>query len=277
MVSSRPVSTRTIRLNDGRSMPLLGLGVYQAGRTETREACLHAFRSGYRHVDTASAYGNEREVGEAVRASGLPREELWITTKLWNSDQGYAKAKAACRESARKLDIGAIDLYLIHWPVKGARLESWKALCELREEGVVRSIGVSNFTIEHLEELMRESGVVPAVNQVELSPFLAQPEPVAFCKRHGIAVQAYSPLTRGEKLGDRTLEAIAKKHGRTPAQVILRWAVQQDITVLPKSVRPARIEENGRLFDFRLDESDMQALASLDEEFRTCWDPSGMP
>jgi diketogulonate reductase-like aldo/keto reductase len=258
-------------------MPLLGLGVYQASPRETTSAVLQAFRLGYRHVDTASLYGNEREVGVAVRECGLARDEVFITTKLWNSDQGHAKTRTACLESQKKLGIGAIDLYLIHWPQKDTRVESWKAMCELRDEGVVKSIGVSNFTVRHLEELMAKSDVVPAVNQVEMSPFCAQRELVKFCEKHGIAVEAYSPLTRGEKLGNRVVTEIAGKHGRTPAQIVLRWAVQQGITVLPKSVRAERIQENAGIFDFELDEEDMKALAGLDEGFRTCWDPTGMP
>jgi diketogulonate reductase-like aldo/keto reductase len=258
-------------------MPWVGLGVYRipAGKPCLR-AVTHALSIGYRHIDTAAFYGNEGDVGRAVRESGIPREQIFVVTKLWNSDQGYASALKACNESLAKLALDYIDLYLIHWPEPGRRLDSWRALVELRKQGKCRSIGVSNYTIAHLEELMAHSNVAPAVNQVEFSPFLYQRELLEFCRAHGIQLEAYCPLTRGVKLGDPVIGAVARKHGRTSAQVLLRWAVQHQVVVIPKSGQPARIEENAGIFDFTISDRDMAALDALDASFRTCWDPTAV-
>ena len=276
MVNEHKLAARAL-LNDGSRMPWVGLGVYGIG---TGKPCLravsHALSVGYRHVDTAAFYGNEEDVGRAVRDSGIAREEVFVVTKLWNSDQGYAPAIKACNDSLAKLKLDCIDLYLIHWPEAGKRLDSWRALVELRKQGKCRSIGVSNYTIAHLEELMAHSDVVPAVNQVEFSPFLYQRELLDFCRARGIQLEAYCPLTRGRKLGDPALGAIAGRHGKTPAQVLLRWALQHQVVVIPKSGQPARIEENAALFDFTLDDRDMAALDTLHAGFRTCWDPTGV-
>jgi len=267
----------TLELNDGRALPCLGLGVYQiASGGRCRRAVEHALAIGYRHIDTAAFYGNEADVGEAVRASGLARDRVFVTTKLWNSDQGYASALRAAEKSLKRLGLDAIDLYLIHWPEPGRRLESWRALVELRERGLCRSIGVSNYTVAHLEELMAHSDVVPAVNQVELNPFLHQRDLLAFCAWHGIRVVAYCPLARTGRFSNRTLARIAKRHARAPAQVMIRWALQHDIAAIPKSARPERIGENAAVFDFHLDAGDMAALDVLDEGLRTCWDPTGV-
>lgn len=256
------------------SIPVLGLGVYQASPRETRAACLAAFELGYRHVDTASMYGNEKEVGEAIRASGLPRSELFVTTKLWNSDHGYEKALRAFADSHKKLGLEQIDLFLIHFPAP-KRVDSWRALVKLKADGLCRAIGVSNYEPRHCDEIL---GIEkPAVNQVELSPFLQQRALSAYSKEHGIVLEAYSPITRGEKLGDPTIAKIARKHGRTAAQVMLRWAIEQGHVVLPKSVRRERMQENGALFDWSLDDADRAAIARLDEGFRTCWDPTEVP
>ena len=263
-------------LNDGARMPWLGLGVYQVSGRNCQKAVAHALAFGYRHIDTAAFYDNEREVGRAVRDSGIARDRIFVVTKLWNSDHGYAAAIEACERSFEQLALGCIDLYLIHWPEPKLRLESWRALGELRRRGQCRSIGVSNYTVRHLEELMAHSDIVPAVNQVEFSPFLYQRELLEFCRRHRIQLEAYCPLTRGEKLADRTVVAVARKHGKTPAQVLLRWALQHEVVIIPKSAQPARIEENAALYDFALDAGDMAQLEGLDRGFRTCWDPTSV-
>jgi methylglyoxal/glyoxal reductase len=268
----------SVRLNNGVSLPQVGLGVYQAERgEETRTAVLAAVRHGYRHVDTARAYGNERDVGAALRESGVPREELFVTTKLWNDDQGYDEALRAFDASAARLDIGVIDLFLIHWPLPGKRLDSWRALERLLAEGRVRAIGVSNFMVHHLDELLTAANVVPAVNQIEVTPFLQQREVREHSARHGIVVEAYSPLTRGQRLGDPTVARVAREVGRSPAQVLLRWGLQHEMVILPKSTHPARIAENAALFDFELSADAMAALDALEEGLVTGWDPRQEP
>ncbi|MGQ0526068.1 MAG: aldo/keto reductase [Betaproteobacteria bacterium] len=256
-------------------MPRLGLGVYQIASGGTcRRAVEHALKLGYRHIDTASFYGNEADVGRAVRESGVPREQVFVTTKLWNSDQGYASAITAGENSLRLLGLDRIDLYLIHWPEPRKRQDSWRALIELRDRGIARSIGVSNYTIAHLRELIASSDVVPAVNQVEFNPFLHQRELLEFCSAKGIALVAYCPLARAQKLGDPRLKKIATRHGKTAAQVMIRWALQHGVGAIPKSSRPERIRENAGVFDFALDGDDMAQLDVLDEGYRTCWDPT---
>jgi diketogulonate reductase-like aldo/keto reductase len=267
----------TVSLVDGRSMPVLGLGVWESGRGEpTYRAVRDALELGYRHIDTAKIYGNERDVGRALRESGIPREELFVTTKLWNSDQGFESAKRACEASLAALGLDYLDLYLVHFPAP-KRLESYRALVELQAAGKCRSIGVSNFTARHLEELVRELGVVPAVNQIELHPFLQQRSIVEACVAKKIVVEAYSPLARGQRMSHPVIVRIAKALGRTPAQVHLRWGVQHGYVVIPKSVHRARIDENARLFDFEIPAPEMAALDALDEGFRTCWDPTDAP
>ena len=265
-------------MNDGRKIPWFGLGVYllESG-TEAQQAIHHAFEAGYRHIDTARLYGNERDVGIAVRNSGIPREEIFVTTKLWNSDHGYQRTLAACEESLQALDIGYIDLYLIHWPVEQIRTESWEALVKLQEEGKCRSIGVSNYTIHHLQELLRKSPIVPAVNQVEFSPFLYQSELLEFCREHGILLEAYSSLTRGQKFPHPTITTMAQKHQKTPAQILIRWALQHEVIVIPKSARRERIQENADVFDFNISSTGMAQLDALDENFRISWDPTNAP
>ncbi|MFC1583430.1 aldo/keto reductase [Candidatus Neomarinimicrobiota bacterium] len=265
-------------MNDGLEIPWLGLGVYltEAG-SQTQQAVHHALEAGYRHIDTAMFYGNERDVGIAVRNSGLPREEIFVTTKLWNSDHGYQRTRDACNESLRVLDLGYIDLYLIHWPVEQLRGESWRALIELQQAGKCRSIGVSNYTIRHLRELLRDSSVVPAVNQVEFSPFLFQSELLEFCREHGILLEAYSSLTRGKKFSHPTIAALAKKYHKTPAQILIRWTLQHAVVVIPKSVHRERILENADIYDFDISSADMAELDALDENFRLSWDPTNAP
>ena len=265
----------TLRLNDGTEMPLLGFGTYQIPNGGScLRAVRHALEVGYRHIDTAALYGNEEDVGRAVRESGIAREKIYVTTKLWNSDQGYASALKAFDRSLNRLGLDYIDLYLIHWPEPGRRAESWRALQEIRRRGHCRSIGVSNYTIPHLEELLRDSEVVPVNNQVEFSPFLHQRKLLDFCTGRGITLTAYCPLTHGDKLRHRVLVEIGRKHAKTSAQVLLRWALQRGVAAIPKSSRPQRIEENAALYDFGLDADDMVRLDALDENYRTSWDPT---
>lgn len=270
--------TSTVELNNGVEVPLLGLGVYQSSPGKvTRDAVKFALESGYRLVDTARIYGNEQDVGSALRESGVKRDEVFVTTKLWNSDHGHDSAIRACEESLRRLGLKHLDLYLIHWPVTGLRNESWKAMDTLLNDGKCRAIGVSNYTIQHLNELFSNSDVVPAVNQVEFHPFLYQQKLLEHCRSHGIQLEAYSPLTRGERLDHPKVAEVAKRHGRTPAQVLIRWNLQHSVVAIPKSVKKERILENSRVFDFQLSPDDMRALDSLNEDFRTCWDPTNLP
>jgi diketogulonate reductase-like aldo/keto reductase len=266
----------TVRLNNGVAMPWLGLGVWQAERGEAYRAVLDAIAIGYRHVDTAKIYGNEDDVGRAVRESGVPRDQLFVTTKLWNADHGYDKALHACEQSLKRLGLDYVDLYLIHWP-EPKRHDSWRALVKLQAEGKCRAIGVSNFTTRHLDELARASDVVPQVNQVEFHPFLHQTELLAHCRARGIQLEAYSPLARAKRISHPEIVRVAKKLGRTPAQVMIRWALQHEVIAIPKSTRRERIEENARVFDFTIAPDDVAALDALDESIRTCWDPTQVP
>jgi diketogulonate reductase-like aldo/keto reductase len=268
----------TARLNNGVEIPRVGLGVFRAAAgEETRRAVASALEVGYRHIDTAMVYGNERDVGEALRSSGVPRGEVFITTKLWNSDQGYDAALRACDVSLRNLGLDYLDLYLIHWPLQKLRGDSWRALIRLYEEGHCRAIGVSNYTVRHLEELVVDSPVIPAVNQVEMSPFLVQGDLIQYCRTQGIQIEAYSPLTKGFRLGHPTLAGMAATYGKTAAQILIRWALQRDFVVLPKSTRRERIVENAQVFDFHLAPADMKALDGLHEGLRTSWDPTKAP
>jgi len=266
-----------VRLSHGGDIPILGLGVWNLHGSTAVQAIGHALGIGYRLIDTAAMYGNEREVGEAVRAVGLPRDDVFVTTKLWNSDHGYEPALEAFAESQERLGLGPVDLYLIHWPAPRRRAESWRALEHLLKEGECRAIGVSNYTVRHLEELLAQSSVVPAVNQVEMHPFVYDPELLAYCKGKGIVVEAYSPLTRGNRLRDATVAAVAMKVARTPAQVLLRWGLQHGLVSIPKSARSERIEENARVFDFELPAEDMATLDGLREGYHASWDPTDAP
>lgn len=267
-----------VKLNNGVEMPIFGLGTYQSlSGKETQEAVLVALKAGYRLIDTASMYENEEDVGEAFRKSGIPREEVCITTKLWNSDHGYDPAIAAFEKSRKRLGLSYIDLYLIHWPVEGLRNESWKAFETLLKEGKCRAIGVSNYMIWHLEELLNNSSTIPAVNQVEFSPYLYQKDLLEFCRNHDIQLEAYSPLTKGYKLNDPKLMDVASKYSKSPAQILVRWALQKEVVVIPKSSRKERIYENSDVFDFTISPEDMRVLDSFNEDLRTSWDPSTAP
>lgn len=266
---------KKVKLSNGVQMPIFGLGTYQTrSGKETQAAVLYALEAGYRLIDTAKIYGNEKDVGEAVRKSGIPREEVFITTKLWNSDHGYDTAIAACEKSLKSLTLSYIDLYLIHWPVEGLREETWRAMETLQKEGKCRAIGVSNYMIWHLEELLNSSSTIPAVNQVEFSPYLYQKDLLEFCHSHNIQVEAYSPLTKGQKLSDPKLVAIASRYSKSPAQILIRWVLQHGAVVIPKSSKKERIFENADVFDFTISPQDMGVLDSFNENLRTSWDPS---
>lgn len=262
-----------LRLRNGVAIPTVGLGVFRASPADTRDAVLSALRLGYRHVDTARVYGNEEAVGAALRESGLPRDQLFVTTKLWNADHGEERALAAFEESRRRLGLEQVDLFLLHWPVPGLRLGSWRALERLLRDGRVRAIGVSNFLVRHLEELQASATELPHVNQVEVHPFHQQRTTRAWCAARGVVVEAYSPLTKGLRLAHPAVTAVAARLGRTPAQILLRWGLESGLVVLPKSVRPARIAENAALFDFALDAPARATLDALDEGLATGWDP----
>lgn len=278
----------TIALNDGHAMPRLGLGVWQLGSGKNCETAVRAaLDGGYRHIDTAAFYGNEESVGKAIRDSGIAREDIYVTTKLWNSDHG--DPARAFERSLGKLKCDYIDLYLIHYPV-AERLRSWRALETLRAGGNARSIGVSNFTIRHLDELLANSETVPAANQVELHPYLYQRDLLEYCRRKNIVIQAYSPLTHGERLNDPKLVEIARRYataptsepsrgraGKSPAQILIRWALQHDVVVIPKSAKRERIIENADVFDFAISAEDMRTLDGFNENLRTCWDPTHAP
>ena len=278
--------TTPVQLNNGVEMPIFGLGTFLSERGDaTRKAVLDALEAGYRHIDTAAIYGNEADVGAGVRESGLPRAEVFITTKVWNDEQGYDSTLRAFDASLERLKMDYVDLYLIHWPVTGKRLDTWRALLHLYEQKRCRAIGVSNFTIRHLKELAEQAGkgrpivedrpstaqagspLVPMVNQFELHPFNTRKELIAYCQDMGIAVTSYSPLARGRKLANPILVAFAARYHKTPAQMAIRWVLQQGIIVIPKSVHRERIIENAQVFDFEITPADMAALDGLNENY----------
>lgn len=264
----------TIALADGFNMPRFGLGVYKVQEgEEVVESVKAALAAGYKSIDTAALYKNEDGVGRAIKESGVPREELFVTTKVWNTDQGYDSTLAAFEASINKLKLDYVDLYLVHWPVKGKYKETWKALEKLRQDGRVRSIGVSNFQIHHLEDLLKSAEIQPAVNQVELHPLLSQTELREYCRKHGIVVEAWAPLAQGRLLDNEALQAIGAKYGKTTAQVILRWDLQNDIVTIPKSVKESRIKENADIFDFDLSAEDLAQIDALNRNQRFGADP----
>ena len=262
------MSVPTIQLNDGHTIPQLGFGVFQIDPTETARAVAEALDVGYRHIDTAEMYGNEKEVGEAIRASGIDRAELFVTSKLNNGFHRPDDARRAFDGTLSDLGFDYVDLFLIHWPLPtlydGDYVSTWKTLEEFQREGRARSIGVSNFEVEHLKRLAAECDVVPAVNQIELHPYLLNEEVRAYDEANGIATQAWSPIAQGGVLDDPVITAVADKVGRTPAQVVLRWHIQRGNIVFPKSSTPARIAENFELFDFELDDGDVEQIDALD-------------
>ncbi|MBT2688756.1 aldo/keto reductase [Bacillus sp. ISL-47] len=261
-------------LHNGVKMPWFGLGVFKVqDGDEVVQSVKAALKAGYKSIDTAAVYQNEEGVGQAIKEAGVPREELFITTKVWNSDQGYESAIQAFETSLKKLGLDYIDLYLIHWPVKGKYKETWKALETLYKEKKVRTIGVSNFHIHHLEDLLQDAEIKPMVNQVELHPLLNQSELREFCRKQEIQIEAWSPLAQGELLDNTVLKEIAEKYSKSAAQVILRWDLQNEIVTIPKSVKEHRIIENADIFDFELTEEDMNKINSLNENRRVGPDP----
>lgn len=255
-------------LNNGVTMPWLGLGVWKTKEgEEVIQSVKSAIAAGYRSIDTAAIYGNEEGVGQAIRESGVSRDELFITTKVWNDDQGYEKTLQAFETSRKKLGLDIVDLYLVHWPGKDKYLETWKALIHLQKEGLVRSIGVSNFQIRHLQHIIEDTGVVPVVNQVELHPLLSQKELLGYARENHIVLEAWSPLMQGN-LDQPALAQIAEKYGKTTAQVILRWDIQNGVIVIPKSIKDHRIRENAGIFDFELSAEDMAAIDGLNQNKR---------
>ncbi|NNV06733.1 aldo/keto reductase [Geobacillus sp. C56-T2] len=261
-------------LHNGVRMPWVGLGVYKVKEgEEVKSAVRTALEMGYRHIDTAAFYENEEGVGQAIRESGIPREQVFVTTKVWNTDQGYETTLKAFDTSLKKLGFDYVDLYLVHWPVKGKYKETYKALEKLYKDGYVRAIGVSNFQIHHLQDVLADCEIKPMVNQVEYHPRLTQKELHAFCRENGIQLEAWSPLMRGEILNEPTIMEIGKKYGKTPAQVVLRWDLQNGVVTIPKSVTPARIKENADLFDFSLTDEEMKRIDALNLNKRIGPDP----
>ncbi len=262
---------KELSLNDGHKIPIVGFGTYKSTDQEGIEAVASAISKGYSLIDTAAIYGNEEAVGKGIKMSGIPREQLFITTKLWREHLGYESTKKEFENSLQRLNLDYIDLYLIHWPANAknyqnwqkANADSWRAMEELQAEGKIKSIGVSNFFQEHLETLFKTANVIPAINQIEFHPGYWQQELVAYCKKQGIAVESWSPLARGKVFEKEVLETIAKKYNRSVSQVCLRWIIQHEVIVIPKSTSPKRIAENIKLFDFELTTTDMELIDKL--------------
>lgn len=263
------------KLNNDIKIPMFGLGTYlnDNGR-QAIDSILYALEIGYRHIDTAAMYENEMEVGKAVRESGIPREEIFVTTKLWNSDHGYDNTIKAFQRSLERLGLDYVDLYLIHWPVENLRLESWRALERLYSDGLCKAIGVSNYMKRHVDEILNNFSIVPAVNQVEFSPFLYLKELQNYCESKGIALESYSPLTKGYRLNEPRLIEIARRYDKSTSQILIRWCLQKGMIVIPKSSRNEHIKENADIFDFEISEADMLALDNLNENYRSTWDPT---
>lgn len=263
----------TVLLNNGVKMPWLGLGVWKVDNDkEVETAVKMAVKAGYRAIDTAAAYGNEEGVGRGIKECGVSRNELFITTKVWNSNQGYESTLKAFEESRKKLGLDYIDLYLIHWPVKGKYIDTWRAFEKLYEDGLVRAIGVSNFQTHHLLDLFESSRVLPMLDQVEYHPLLSQKELHAFCRKHKIQLEAWSPLMQGH-LNVQLLVELGNKYGKSPAQIVLRWDIQNEVITIPKSADENRIKENSDIFNFELSDDDMDAINELNENKRFGADP----
>lgn len=268
----------SVTLNNGVDMPLLGLGVYAPQHnSEVQQAVEWALEAGCRLIDTASAYGNEREVADALRAASLPRSEVFITTKVWDDDQGYDATLRAFDRSLEKLQLDVLDLYLIHWPSSPHRLDTWRALEKLYADGRVRAIGVSNYYQPHLDELLEQATVVPAVNQVEFSPYCYLPDVLAYCRSKTIQLQGYAPLVRGEKRNDPPLVALAEKYNKSTYQLLVRWSVQHGVVTIPKSVKRDRIRENLDVLDFTISDEDMALMNTFYDNTRVATDPREIP
>jgi diketogulonate reductase-like aldo/keto reductase len=265
-------------LNNGVKMPWLGLGVFRAeDGKEVENAVVTALKHGYRSIDTAAVYQNERGVGLGMKKSGVPREEVFLTSKVWTSDQGYKSTMRAFEESLDRLQTNYLDLYLIHWPKGKLSSETWKAMEELYEKGLIRAIGVSNFLVHHLEDFLPECKVIPAVNQIEFHPELIQPELLEYCRGKGIQPEAWSPIMKGKVLNIPVLQELAAKYGKTPVQIVLRWDIQKGVVTIPKSVKPERIISNADIFDFELSDEDMAKIDSLDKNRRLGFHPDEIP
>ena len=261
-------------LNNGLELPWLGFGVFKINDgQEVEQAVRYALETGYRSIDTAAVYGNERGVGKAVRESGILREDIFLTTKVWNDDQREKRALAAFEESLKRLGTEYVDLYLVHWPVKACFQETWQVMEEIYQSGRAKAIGVSNFLVHHLKDILHDSQIVPAVNQIEFHPFLVQPELLKFCQEHKIQVEAWSPLMQGQIVNEPTVQRMAEKYNKTPAQIALRWNLQHKVVTIPKSIHSNRIIENAQVFDFELSQADMNELDALDEGKRVGPDP----
>ncbi len=262
------------QLNNGVKMPWLGFGVYlMEDGTEVENSVSKALEVGYRSIDTASFYKNEKGTGKAIKESGIPRDEIFLTTKVWNDDLREKRVKEAFEESLELLGTDYVDLYLVHWPVKNCYLDAWKEMEEIYQSGRAKAIGVSNFTIHHLEDILNTCEIKPTVNQVEFHPLLLQPALLDFCKQHQIQMEAWSPLIQGQIMDVKEVSQIAKKYGKTPAQIALRWNLQHQVVTIPKSIKPHRIIENAALFDFELSQPDMNLLNGLDQKKRVGPDP----
>ncbi|MGG1674942.1 aldo/keto reductase [Neobacillus sp. NRS-1170] len=267
----------TTTLHNGVEMPWFGLGVFKVKEgSEVIESVKSAIKNGYISIDTAAIYQNEEGVGQGIKEAGVPREELFITSKVWNSDQGYDSTLEAYETSLKKLGLDYLDLYLIHWPGKTKYKETWKALEKLYKDGRVRAIGVSNFKIHHLEDLLQDAEIKPMVNQVEYHPHLTQKELLAFCQKEGIQLEAWSPLKQGQLLNNPVITEVAAKHGKSAAQVILRWDLQNKVVTIPKSIKEQRIIENADIFDFELSLEDMEKIDGLNKDERVGSDPDDM-
>lgn len=267
----------TVFLNNDREMPLLGLGVYKLPDDVQAEAAVtSAISAGYRMIDTASVYKNEESVGRAIVKCGIPRKDLFITSKIWNNAQRLGDVQGAFSRSLDRLKVSYVDLYLIHWPVPGCYLSTWKELESILDSGRALSIGVSNFDIRHLEELRKISGIIPAVNQIECHPLCYPTELIEYCKAFGIQVQAYAPLARGAYFDNDVMCVLGTKYARTPAQIGLRWAIQKGISVIPKSINPERIRSNGNIFDFNIEDEDMAIIDTLNEDLHTSHVPEDL-
>jgi len=261
---TKPVTT-TKELNNGVSMPVIGLGTYQLSDTAVESAVESALSAGYRRIDTAKFYQNEREIGDAIKASGIPRKEIFITTKLWPTN--FINAEWALEESLDKLQTDYVDLYLIHWPFVG-KMRAWKALEACYADGRIRAIGVSNYSTKNVDDLLKSSQIMPAINQVEFSPFFYKKDLLNHCAAKGITLEAYSPLTRGKKLHDPIITAVAEQYGKSPSQIMIRWALEHGLTAVPKASSPEHIAENINVFDFSISPDDMAALDALNNNFR---------
>lgn len=265
-----------VRLNDGTAIPQFGLGVYL---THSPDPIAHALRLGYRHLDTAQFYRNEAQVGAAIRQAGVPREQIWVTTKIWDSNQGYERTKSTLAESLERLGLEYVDMVLLHSPYPGRekRLASWRALEEAKDAGKVRSIGVSNYGPKHIDEMAGTVKHMPSVNQIEVTPFFQRGPIIDYCRERGIHIVAYSPFGKGAHVNDAHLADIGRKYGKTPAQMLVRWSLQKGYIVIPKSAHPDRIAQNAAVFDFEISADDMDALARLECGEGVTWDPTNAP